>query len=168
MSSAPPDISSERAAHEPAADPVRGSGASPAPDAVQALPEELRDKNMPFVGPAEYALLQAGYDLAFAENRGAVAIDDLNRIFRNTAIPEAARLSLLRDMQALAPPGWQDAAPPVAGRSLTALSPTPGRALAALLAATALPVFLALLTLPEEGPLVENVSSGDFPAVTAD
>jgi len=123
---------------------------------------------MSFVGPAEFALLQAGYELAFVENRSAVAKNDLDRIFRSRAIPEAVRLSMLRDMQSLAPPGWQDAAPSVAGRSLTALSPTPGRALAALLSTTALLVFLALLTLPEEGPLVENVSSGDFPAVTAD
>jgi hypothetical protein len=123
---------------------------------------------MPFAGPAEDALLQAGYDLALAENRGAVAMRDLDRIFRNPAFPEAVRLSMLRDMQLRVPPGWQDVAAPVAGRSLTALSPTPGRALAALLAATALLVFLALLTLPEEGPLVENVSSGDFPAVTTD
>ena len=168
MSSAPPDTSSERAAQEPAAEPVWGSGARPAPDTDQAVPDELRDNTMPLVGPAEYALLQAGYDLALAENRGAVAIDDLNRIFRNPAIPEAVRLSMLRDIQARVPPGWQDVAAPVAGRSLTALSPTPGRALASWLAAAALLVFLALWTLPPEGPMVENVSSGDFPAVTAE
>lgn len=168
MSSAPPEASSVSTAKEPAAEPVIRSAGGTAPDADRELADDLRDDALPIVDPAEYALLQAGYDLAIAGNRGAVAIDDINRIFRNTAIPEAVRLSMLRDMQSLVPPGWQNVAPPVAGRGLTALSPTPGRALAALLAATALLVFLALLTLPEEGPLVENVSSGDFPAVTAD
>lgn len=168
MSSVPPDTSSERAAQEPAAEPVWESAARPAPDSDRARPDELRNDAMPFAGPAEYALLQAGYDLALAENRGAVAMHDLERIFRNPAFPEAVRLSMVRDMKLLVPPGWQEVAAPVAGRSLTALSPTLGRALAGSLAATALLVFLAFLTLPEEGPMVENVSSGDFPTGTAD
>jgi hypothetical protein len=59
-----------------------------------------------------------------------------------------------------APPGWQAAPPPASGQSLTALTPTRGRGVAAALALAALVVGLALVTLPPEDP-----SSGGFPAM---
>ncbi len=90
----------------------------------------------------------ARLDAAIMADRGRIALRDVGWMFGEGATDATTRQMLAARFATLEPPGWQDVPLPVTGQSLTALTPTAGRVLAGLLAALALLVLMALVSLP--------------------